>query len=413
MSSILAASTLVSSAAALVFVVTYFILAVGRMPGLRMDRTGAALLGAALMVAIGALPLEAAWRAVDWNTLALLLGVMIVAAHLRMAGAFDRAAAWVGARVRRPLALLVVVTLASGVGSAFLVNDTVCLVLTPLVIGLARRLQRDPVPYLLAVATASNVGGAATMTGNPQNMIIGGLAGVSYGAFAARLSPVALVGLVAVVALIALLHRREFFGSAVAAAPAAPRAPFHGAIATKALVAGAGMVVAFFAGAPPALAAITAGALLLWTRRVKPEKVFAAVDWPLLLLFAGLFVVVRGAEEALLTPAVVTEVGRMRLDQTSMLSLVTAVLSNLVSNVPAVLVLKPFVSTLADPAHAWLTVAMSSTLAGNLTVVGSVANLIVVQGARAEGVEIGFWDYLRVGAPLTILTILFGTWWLA
>ncbi len=199
----------------------------------------------------------------------------------------------------------------------------------------------------------------------------------------------------------------------MAAAPAAVAGRFHGAIAAKALTAGAGMVAAFFAGAPPALAAVTAGALLLWTRRVKPEKVFASVDWPLLLMFAGLFVVVRGAEDALLTPGAMAEVGKLRLDHVPMLSFVTAVLSNLVSNVPAVLMLKPFVSSLADPAQAWLTVAMSSTLAGNLTVVGSVANLIVVQGARAEGVEISFWDYLRAGAPLTILTLLFGTWWLA
>jgi Na+/H+ antiporter NhaD/arsenite permease-like protein len=154
------------------------------------------------------------------------------------------------------------------------------------------------------------------------------------------------------------------------------------------------------------------GALLLFTRRVKAEKVYREIDWPLLVMFVGLFIVVAGLETAALTPDLVAAVGRLHLGSVPILSVVTAGLSNLVSNVPAVLVLKPFVTDMPDPSRAWLVVAMAATLAGNFILVGSVANLIVAQRAQAHGVAIGFWEYFKVGAPLTVLTITFGVWWL-
>jgi len=172
------------------------------------------------------------------------------------------------------------------------------------------------------------------------------------------------------------------------------------------------LVALFFAGQPPAKVAIVIGGLLLLTRRVKSERIYAEIDWSLLLMFAGLFIIVAGAQHALLGPDVIAAVGGLHLDRVPVLSAVTAVLSNLVSNVPAVLMLKPFVEPLADHDTAWLVVAMASTLAGNFTVLGSIANLIVVQRAAASGVAIGFWDYFRVGAPLTIITLAIGTWWL-
>jgi Na+/H+ antiporter NhaD/arsenite permease-like protein len=174
----------------------------------------------------------------------------------------------------------------------------------------------------------------------------------------------------------------------------------------------AAMVILFFAGEPVAKVAILGGGLLLFTRRVKPEKVYLDIDWPLLVMFIGLFIVVAGAEKSLLDREAIAAVSRLDLAKTPVLSVFTALLSNLVSNVPAVLVLKPFVASLADPQRAWLVVAMASTLAGNLTLVGSVANLIVAQRARSRGIEIGFWAYFRIGAPLTMLTILFGILWI-
>jgi len=172
------------------------------------------------------------------------------------------------------------------------------------------------------------------------------------------------------------------------------------------------MVGGFFAGVAPALVAIVAGSVLLLTRRIKSEKIYAEIDWTLLLMFAGLFIVIAGLEKSMLSPGVVTAVERLRLEDIPVLSGITALLSNIVSNVPAVLVLKPFIAQLQNQQQAWLTVAMTSTLAGNFAIVGSVANLIVVQRARAQNVEIGFWEYSRVGAPLTGLTISVGVFWL-
>ncbi len=404
-------SEALSAATAAIFVLTYIVIAVGRLPGFRIDRAGAALVGASLMLALGAVGVDDLAKAIDFPTLALLLGLMIVVGNLRLSGFFRLVNGWVVARARQPLQLLAVVTLSSGVFSAFLLNDAICLVMTPLVIDITRRLRRDPVPYLLAVAMAANIGSAATITGNPQNILIGSFSGIPYGHFAAALSPVAAAGLVVTFVLIAAMHWAEFRrDGGFAAKP--PPAHLHRPLALKSVAVTLAMVAAFFAGVAPAEAALVAGGAMLLTRIVRSERIYREIDWPLLLMFAGLFVVVAGFEKALLTPSVIARVGGFGLDRMPVLGIATAALSNLVSNVPAVLVIKPFLTAAHDPQRSWLVVAMSSTFAGNLTVLGSVANLIVVQLARQNGVAIGFWAYFRVGAPLTVLTILIGLCWL-
>jgi Na+/H+ antiporter NhaD/arsenite permease-like protein len=398
-------------AAGVIFVGSYLALAIGRIPGLSIDRAGIALVGAGLMVASGALTLEDAYKAVDLDTITLLLGMMIVVASLRLSGFFAVANGWVMAHARRPLILLGAVVATSGVFSAFLVNDAICLVLAPLVLELTVALGRQPVPYLLAVAMASNVGSTATITGNPQNIMIGSFSHIPYTKFALALGPVALVGLIVTVVLIALFHRAEFAGAAQLEAPR-PKVDANCVLMIRALLATLIMIALFFAGVVPAKAAIIIGGLLLLTRRMKSWRVYEEIDLSLLLMFAGLFIIVAGAQHALLSPDIIAAAGRLHLDQVPVLSTVTAVLSNLVSNVPAVLMLKPFVDALKDHDTAWLVIAMASTLAGNFTVLGSIANLIVVQRAAASGVVIGFWDYFRVGAPLTIITLAIGTLWL-
>src|SRR5271169_119002 len=398
-------------AAAAVFAASYLALAVGRVPGLAIDRAGVALVGACLMVAGGALPLAQAYKAVDLDTLTLLLGMMIVVANLRLSGFFAQASGWVMRRARYPLALLAAVTAVAGVFSAFLVNDAICLVLAPLVLELTLSLRRNPVPYLLAVAMASNIGSTATITGNPQNMMIGSFSHIPYANFAAALAPVALFGLLLTIILIALLHRHEFARGARLTAPSTP-IRLHRVLMWRALAGTVLVVALFIAGQPPAKVAIVVGGLLLLTRRVRSERVYAQIDWSLLLMFAGLFIIVAGAEHRLLSGEVIAAAGRLNLDRLPVLSALTAILSNLVSNVPAVVVLRPFIDGLRDQERAWLTVAMASTLAGNLTVLGSIANLIVVQRAAASGVVIGLWDYFRIGAPLTIITLTIGTLWL-
>jgi len=399
-------------AAIVIFAGTYLVIAIGKLPGYQLDRAGAALVGASFMVGMGAVSLDQAYRAIDFDAITLLLGMMIVVANLRLSGFFRLVSNWGVARAHHPLVLLIAIVVVAGALSAFLVNDTICLVMTPLVLALLRRLKRDPIPYLLAIPMASNAGSVATITGNPQNMIVASLSGISYGAFAIALWPVAAVGVLVTALLIALLYHREFLTGGRLPPVAATPARYHRSLVVKSVLVTLAMMVLFFAGQPVAKVAIVGGALLLLTRRVKAEKVYREIDWPLLLMFIGLFIVVTGLERAVITKETIAAVGRLNLDVVPVLSAVTAALSNLVSNVPAVLVLKPFVANAPDPQRAWLVVAMASTLAGNFTLLGSVANLIVAQRARAEGVVIDFWTYFRIGAPLTILTLIFGVWWL-
>ncbi|HUZ72499.1 MAG TPA: anion transporter [Stellaceae bacterium] len=395
--------------AALIFIATYAVVAIGRLPGARLDRAGAALIGASLMVASGTLSLDEAYRAVDLGTITLLLGMMIVVANLRFAGFFGLAARVIAQHARHPLILLLGIVVVSGGLSAFLVNDTVCLMLTPVVAEAALALARNPLPYLLAVAMASNIGSAATITGNPQNIMIGSVSRIPYVTFAAALAPVAALGLGVAVAILVVSFPREFLTRA-RLMPIRLRVRVNRVLLVKSLIAAAAMVVLFFVGQPPAKVAIVAGALLLFTRRIKPARIYAEIDWALLLMFAGLFILVAGGEKALFTPGLRADVAALGLDRPDVLAAVAAILSNLVSNVPAVLLLKPFVAALADSHRGWLVLAMGATLAGNLTILGSVANLIVVERARRHGVVIGFGSYFRVGAPLTLATIAIGVW---
>ncbi len=406
------AADLRTVAVVIIFAATYLGMALGRLPLLRIDRTGIALVGASFMVGAGAISLEDAFKAVDLNIIALLLGMMAIIAHLRISGFFRLAGGFVVARAGSPLTLLCAIVCVTGVFSAFLVNDAVCLIMAPLVIDVVRRLKRDPVPYLLATAMASNAGSAATITGNPQNMIIGLDAHLAYADFAARLAPPAFVALILTVLLVAGFYRREFTQPfAVQPGPARPR--WHAGQMLKALAVSCGVIIAFFIQVPMAEAAIIGAALLFLTRAVKSRKIYTQIDGGLLLMFAGLFVVTAAAQRDLLTPPVTQAVGALHLENIWSLSIVTAVLSNLVSNVPAVLVLRPFIEKLPQADQAWRIVAMSSTFAGNLTLLGSVANLIVAQRAAAEGIKISFLSYVKVGLPLTLLSLVAGTWWLA
>jgi Na+/H+ antiporter NhaD/arsenite permease-like protein len=393
-------------AALLIFLGVYLVLAIGHLPGFRVDRTGACIIGASLMVAFGVLDFSQAYAAIDYDTIILLFGVMIVVANLRLSGLFSAVAEFVVEHAHRPILLLAAIVFVAGFFSAFFVNDTMCLVLTPLVLDITRQLRRNPVPYLLAVAMAANVGSVATITGNPQNMMIGSFSGIGYRTFAAALSPVAAVGLVLTVAVIAAAYHREFrFQEKVTLERR--RVRVSQLLLWKSLAASAGMIVFFFAGWPVPKVALIAGALLLVTRRVKPERIYREIDWSLLVLFIGLFIVVAGFEKTPVASNLFRAARPYHLERISMLSAVAAILSNIVSNVPAVLLFKPFIAQMGNPERSWLALAMSTTLAGNLTIVGSVANLIVIQKS-GHAAKIGFWEYFRVGAPLTILTIALG-----
>ncbi len=399
-------------AAYLIFAGSYFVFALGKFPWMKIDRPGAAIIGAVLMVAFRIVGPPDALRSIDFATIVLLFSMMLVVANLRVGGFFERIAEWAIERLH-PRHLLPTVIFTSGALSAFLVNDIVCLVMTPFVLRIALRLRLPPVPYLVAVATASNIGSVATITGNPQNMLIGSLSGIGYLEFIASLGPIAVAGLF----LNWLVVRRVYLRGPtdrvrVEEALTAPELP-HAPMRRKPVVVLLIVLGAFLAGAPPALAAGVGAALLLISRTVEPSRVYKEVDWGLLVFFVGLFIIVAGAERAGLTARLLGPVARWDLHQPAVFVPLTAALSNLVSNVPAVMLLRTLVVAFPDPHAGWLTLAMASTLAGNLTITGSVANIIVVERAAAEGVQIRFGDYFRIGLPVTAVTLAAGAVWLS
>ena len=390
-----------------IFATAYVGLGLGRLPGLRVDRTGVAIVGAAALVVGGLVSWDVAVRSVDAHTLVLLFGMMIVAAYLRLSGFFSLVTLWSMRRARGPRSLLAAVIAASGLLSALFVNDVVCLVLAPLILTVTRRLRVPPVPYLIALATAANVGSVATLTGNPQNMLVGSFSGIGYRTFLLREAPVALLGLLCVFGVVWLVYRRQLPERFVVD-DEADRQPVHYPLMLKTLAAVGVMLAAFLAGVPIAVVAIGGAAYCLLTRRVKPDKVYREINWSLLVLFVGLFVLTGALEAAGLTEQLGHWATQIGLHRPAVLTIVATVVSNLVSNVPAVLLFKPIVPTLGEPDRAWLILAMATTLAGNLTLIGSVTNLIVAEAARAARVEIGFLEYCRVGVPLTVVTLLIG-----
>jgi Na+/H+ antiporter NhaD/arsenite permease-like protein len=393
-----------------VFAVGYLVFALGKLPGMKIDRPGMAIIGGVLMVALRIVPAAEALRFIDFGTLVLLFSMMLIVGYLHLTGFFEWVTEQIVTRLK-PHHLLPTVILITGVLSAFFVNDIICLVMVPFALLATRRMGLKPLPYLLAVATSANIGSVATITGNPQNMLIGSISGLRYRHFLWHLGPVALVGLGLDWLIIHRMCGRDLepAGSAGVAVPAPDvlARELRKPASVIALV-----LVGFLAGVPPAMMAAIGAALMLIMRPRNPRLVYDEVDWGLLVFFVGLFLIVGGAENCGLTRNLSEIAERSNLQNAAVFTAVTAVLSNLVSNLPAVMLLKTLVPAFRDPNTAWLVLAMSSTLAGNLTITGSVANLIVVERAHGE-VRIGFWDYSRVGIPITLVTLAVGWAWLA
>ncbi|RIL06383.1 MAG: anion transporter [Proteobacteria bacterium] len=380
----------------------------GRLPWLALDRTGIALLGAIALLATGAISLPAAGAAVDVPTLALLFGLMVVSAQLQLSGFYARVAAALGGAPLSPAALMAALVAVTGALSAVFTNDVVCLATAPVWIEACARRRLDPVPFLLALACASNVGSAATLIGNPQNILIGQAHGLSFVGHLARAGVPAALGLAATWAIVAW-QQRGAWSARVAQEDAEIRpdddvAPFDAWQTAKGLAVAAALLLVFVATDwPRDVAALGAAGALLLSRRLHSRDKLGLVDWPLLVLFLGLFVV-HGAFAA--TGAAGDAVARLRaagvdLAQPGWLFAATVALSNLVSNVPAVMLLLPLAS---EPLGATL-LALASTLAGNLLLVGSIANLIVADAAARHGLAIDWRRHARTGVPVTLATL--------
>ena len=395
-------------AAYIIFLASYVVFALGKFPGLKIDRTGAAIIGAVGMVAFRIVQPGQAVRYINFQTIVLLFSMMLIVGNLHLVGFFEWNAEAVLRRLK-PHQLLPAVIFTCGCLSAFFVNDIVCLVMVPFVLSITKKMQLQPLPYLLAVATTSNIGSVATITGNPQNMLIGSFSGIHYRDFVVHLGPVALVGLCIDWGVLHWVHMRNV-RMTVEDRRAIPLPPLDLSRLTKPVIVASAVVVGFFFGVDPAMMAALGAALLLITRTLEPQRLYKEVDWGLLVFFVGLFLIVGGAENAGITTRLLDIAQHWNLQRAWVFTITVAGLCNVVNNVPAVMLLKTMVPGFGDPHKAWLLLAMASTLAGNLTITGSVANIIVVESAKPE-VEIGFSDYVRAGAPITILTLLVGWAW--
>jgi Na+/H+ antiporter NhaD/arsenite permease-like protein len=398
------------AAAYVIFIGSYLVFALGKFPGLKIDRPGAAIIGAVGMVAFRIVQPADTLRFIDFPTIVLLFAMMLIVGTLHLVGFFEWNAGMVLRRLK-PSRLLPAVIFTSGVLSAFFVNDIMCLVMVPFVLSITRKLRLRPTPYLLAVATGSNIGSVATITGNPQNMLIGSFSGIGYRDFLLHLGPVAVVGLLLDWMVLHWLHMRKQ-EHAAELNDGIPVPPLELSHLTKPAIVVTGVVLAFFTGVPPAMAAALGAAALLITRTMEPRKLYKEVDWGLLVFFVGLFLIVGGAQNAGIVGQFLHIAEHWNLHNLGVFTVAVAILGNIVSNVPAVMLLKSTVPAFPNPHTAWLVLAMASTLAGNLTITGSVANIIVVESARPE-TTISFWEYFRVGLPITLITLAFGWAWLA
>jgi Na+/H+ antiporter NhaD and related arsenite permeases len=391
------------------FVFVYAGLILGGIPGLRIDRAGIAVLGAIFLLATEAISERDALLSIDFPTLALLFGLMIVAAQFQLGGFYAAATERLGAIRHRPAVLLAMVVTFAGGLSALLSNDVVCVAIAPPLLALCGRHRMNPVPFLLALACAANVGSAATLIGNPQNILIAQSLDLSFVRYLLVAIVPTVLGLAATWAVLAWTYRNDWEGPERATTEESP--PFNPWQTAKGFAILAAIVVVFIGGFwPRELVALAGGAVLLVSRRFHSRRILGMVDWPLLLLFISLFIVndaferTGGSAEAV---AALTARG-LNPANPAVLFAGSAILSNIVSNVPAVMLLLPFAKT----PESGIVMAIASTLAGNLLVVGSVANIIVIETGRRAGVPISFRTHARIGIPVTLATLAIAAAWL-
>ncbi|MDP4277104.1 MAG: anion transporter [Bacteroidota bacterium] len=393
--------------ALIIFCLTYLGIIFTRLPGVNIDRPSAAFCGAIAMVLFGVLTPGEAVAAIDTNTIFLLLGMMIIIATLQLDGFFTLIARKTIAYSKTRFRLLCLIVLMTGLSSAFLVNDAVVLMFTPVIIRICRSSKLNPVPYLIAEILSSNVGSAMTMTGNPQNMLIGMSSGIPYSTFMLRLLPVSLTGMLLIVGVIRLLYRKAFNNKEILVFSEQETAKPVNIVRSGSVF--LLVVIGFFLGKQFGLSipliALTGSALILLLGKAKPSDIIHQVDWVLLLFFASLFIVVSGIEKSGLLNSLIQ--GNVFTDDLKGLAFIhglSLVLSQVVSNVPFAVLMLPFLKT-AGSSMLWLGLASASTLAGNATIIGAMANLIVIESAEKGGVKIGVIEFFISGIIVTLITL--------
>jgi len=404
-------------AATVIFVATYVLISMRNLGRFPLDRPAVALLGGALMLVAGILTPAQAMTSINLDVILLLVGMMILVSGLDVCGFFDLVSTWIASKAKSQATFLAGLMVAAAFLSALVLNDAIALLMAPIVIRSARSLRVRPVPYLVALAIAANIGSVATEIGNPQNAYIAIASGIPFLTFTAALLPVMLACLAVSIGLVWLVFRKDLSAPLSRVADLPPiRLQRNGLAVT--LGVGLGVVVGFFLSTPPwlPLIAIAGGAFVLFflpfVSTTSARVLVAKVDWTIVLFFVGLFVLLEGVQVSGLSAGIQSGFTTAFGGQSGGLAWLTglsAVLSNLISNVPAVLLLAQVVQGAGGSRLLWLALASSSTLAGNATILGAACNVIVVQIASREGVEVSMKDFMKAGLPVTLATLALST----
>lgn len=394
-----------------IFGLTYLGIAMGHVPGLKLNRPGIALLGAIALMIFGGVTTADAVSYINWPTIALLFGFFVISAQLRLSGFYDKVAGAIADHLDRPgLFLIELMSAAAGL-SAFLNHDIVCFVFAPIVGVALLRKRINPAPFLVALAIASNIGAGATLIGNPQNMMISQIAHLSFGRYLVWSIVPVLVSMAAACAIIWLLSRKHLAAGPSAQNEAPPDAyPFNQIHTIKGIIILVAAIALFFTSIPREIIALAAAAIHLASTKFRTDDLLGLVDWPILVLFMGLFVVAGAFQSTGRGEQAVQWLAQagFNLNAPGNLTLTTAVLSNAIGNSAAVMLLLKVTNVAQAPVPYVL--ALANSFGGSLIIIGSVSNIIVVQQARGMGIRIGFWDYARLGVPVTLaaLAVLFG-----
>jgi Na+/H+ antiporter NhaD/arsenite permease-like protein len=399
-----------------VFLLVYVAMGAGKIPGVKVDRTGAAIVGALVLMAAGRIAPQAAWDAIDYRTVGLLFGLMVVSAAFVVSGFYGWAATRVASLPVSPPVLLAILVAVAGLLSAVLTNDVVVVAMTPLLVAITLSRGLNPVPFLLGFCFAANAGSAGTIIGSPQNMIAAQGLGISFNGFLRIAAAPALLSLPIVWGIVALFYRRRWHAPAAAAPASPPAAPTDHWETAKAAVVTLGVVLAFvLTDWPKELVALGAAAILLVNRSISSSDMLGKVDGNLLLLLMGLFIVNAAMAATGLPQALLGELrgAGVDLDAPLTLFLVISVLSNVIGNNPAVMLLIPYIGGPGDHAALGAALALGTGFSSNMIVFGSLAGIIVVEQAKARGIAIGFGEFARAGVPVALACMLMAAAWIA
>ena len=393
--------------AIIIFIITYIGIIFTRLPKVNIDRPSAAFIGAVAMLAFSVVSFEEAVSFIDFNTIFLLLGMMIVVAALKFDGFFNLITEKTLQYANSRFKLLVGVVFVSGIASAFLVNDAVVLIFTPIIISICSRVKINPLPYLIAEILSSNIGSVMTITGNPQNMLIGLNSGISYVDFLLKLFPISFIGMILCVVVVRWIYKKEFKDKSLLSYT--PEQNYSFKEMSSSIIVFALVVLAFFfgklLGMSIAVIALAGASLIILFGKHKPEKLIKDVDWVLLLFFASLFVVVGAVQKVGILDSILQIDLQENLSGLISIHSISLVMSQILSNVPYTVLMLPLMNVV-DSETLWLALASASTLAGNATIIGAMANIIVIESAANFGVKIGFWEFFKSGIIITILTFL-------